>query len=1316
MTADAGRLRRRRRRFWRRVLIVAAVVGVTGGGAALSLRQALPRIAAAEIGRLLNACVETGAFDLGRDGSVSVAGLVIRPKERQAAYDNTILRAENVYARFSRRSLLSLAPRVTDIRLENFLLDVQLDLQTGRWNIGTLRLQGSGGGDSAMPTIRLQRGKLRYCKVGSPAPSAAGGASVAGTAQEVVMSVPIEARFAPNTEMYPAYSFEIKTAKLSGGYGDSNLVGEWTPPLGVQPGKLTVAGGLSSTDIPSLERAWAVDVLAAELTYDRDGAYALKLSMQDVHGKQSPEVDMLRFITPALVGESGPLRDLQEFFAEYQPTGTVGSIAVEAKGNLKRWQESEIEGRLVCKDISICDSDFPYRIDHLCGELEFTQSSMRAKRLAGKHGNVDVCLDGWVRRTDGNLQYQYQLVSPNMVLDEALYTALDPQDKTLWDALRPTGVIAVDYRLTRTSPADRHLYLSVDLKGVNAVFREFPYPLTGLTGNLFFDRERVTITDVVSRAGGRQIRLNGKVTDWSGDRPGYYLAIEAKGIPLDATLGEALPARHRELFRRCSPSGLADMHARVFSPPVAVAAGGPAGANDEPPAPPGAGTAANGAGKDPNAAGDVSFLAEVVCREGALRLPSASFEPAGSATPPPSAAGGPADGRALALSNIAAEATITPESLSIRRLHGRYGRSPVTMTGSVRFGSGDALARCHMKVTAEQVPLNETTMSLLPASLARQVAAFRPEGDVNVTVDLDQPESSKSLEYAVIVDCLGDKIHHERIDYPLQDIRGTISFRKNSLILKNITARPQEERALDFGLRIADSGLQGPADTRPQFALTLPQASIGGPGPQPAPSVIRVDGTATLAGGGIENGSFTVRATDMRFTDPLGRALPKTLAGPYRELSPQGLFDLNLTTLKVSQAASDETVVEFGGRMNLGSGAGNPAPEGRVRTTHRSDPRGEMAPDTHPTGAPAPRSVGTEIAPDVCNLQVSGTDVELSGTLEVDGSYNTKRGLAQGRVRLAAERLAIEGKAVTDANIEAIYDPNARTWTAKDFVGNCYGGRLLGNLAIGPAASPAGESHKETRDRPGSSGLVYLLQVAFNDVDLRQFLQAGKPQDTDQTTEDREHKTEEGAILRRLASLLRPSASGPSSTSSGTMDVWLSLKAPLGGETHPPAPGAGAPARRPEAPRQGVCHIDIVNMQVGKVSPWRNVLSVLRLSEPMDYTFDRMSIDSYIQADKLLIPKLDLSGRSAAFTGSGTMDLPTAEINLTLTARGTRVAAAEPSVFQSLTEGLGGAVVRLEVTGKAGSPRVQTKALPLIEDSLRLLGTPQEGKKGKSKQ
>jgi hypothetical protein len=795
----------------------------------------------------------------------------------------------------------------------------------------------------------------------------------------------------------------------------------------------------------------------------------------------------------------------------------------------------------------------------------------------------------------------------------------------------------------------------VDLNDVNAAFRGFPYPLAGLTGHLFFDRENVTITDVVSRKGERQIRLNGKVTGWSGGRPGYYISVEGKDIPLDAALREALPPRHRELFHRCGLGGRADVQARVFNTSAAGAPAGPAGPNDNSPGRPRAGGDANGVGPDPDAADDVSFLAEVVCREGTVQLPLASSDPAGSGAPP-STGTGPVGGRSLAVSDIAAEATITPRSLSIRKLHGRHGRSPVTMTGSVQFGQDDALRQCHMRVTAQQVPLEETTMGLLPPSLTRQIAAFHPEGDVNIVVDLDQAGSGKTPQYAVVVDCLGDRIHHERFDYPLHDVRGEIAFQKDSITLKNVTARPQD-------------------------------------GPVSAPSpAIRVDGVASLAQGTIEQGSFTVTATDLRFTDELGRALPTTLAGPYRDLSPQGLFDLDLTTLKVSRAAPGDTLVEFGGKVKLGPGSGNLSSEQKVA---REDPS-------------VPRSLGTDSSASACVLKVSGTAVELSGALEAEGSYSTKRGLAKGRVGLAAERLAVEGKAATHTKVEAVYDPNAQKWLAKDFLGDCYGGRLLGRLEIGPAAAPAGEPREEARDLPGSTGLEYLLQMAFNDVDLRQFLLAGPPQAAGQKTPDR-GQTAEGGILQNLVSVLHPSSSGPSSTSSGVMDAWLSLSARIGDDARPGTGGGGSSG----VPRRGVCHVEIADMQVGKVSPLGHVLSVLRLNEPTDYTFDRMLIDSYIRADKLLISKLDLSGRSAAFTGSGTMDLPTEEINLTLTARGARVARAEPSVLQSLTEGLGGAVVRMEVTGKAGSPHVQTKALPVIEDSLRLLGTPEEGKKGK---
>ncbi len=1272
MTAGSGRVRRRR--ILVRLLVVLGVLAVLAVGAVAWLQRVLPRIAATEIGRLMNARVEMGAITLRRDGSVSVAGLVVRPKQAEPLYDNTILRAENVYAKFSRRSLLALSPQVTDIRVEGFLLDAQLNLNTARWNIGTLRFNASGGGGGGdFPSISLQRGKLRYCKI-------------SGVQQEVVMSIPIEARFGRDFEDDPSYSFEIKTAKLSGGYGDSRLSGRWRPgSMLAGPGytltdmaELTIAGGLSSTDIPSLERAWAVDVLAGELKYDREGNYSLTLNMSDLHGKHAPEVDTLRFFAPAVGTE--PLRSLQEFFAEYQPTGTVGSLALKASGNIKRWNESQIDGKIVCKDVSICDSDFPYPLDHLRGEVEFTQSSVRVQRLVGRHGPVEVCIDGWTRGFGPDQQYQYQITSPNMILDQALYAALSPPEKHLWDVFHPTGMISADYRQTRKSPTDKRWTLSVDLNDVAAAFQGFPYPLVGLTGTLFFDRNGILLSDVVSHAGGKEIRVNGKVTEPSGGTPAYYISIEAKNIPLDATLREALPAQHRALFRQLDVNGLADGRARVFSTPAASPAATD-DANSLPPIRPGApapGTpnpdrevtkatvrspviAAFASASTDNAGSaiprGVSFLADVSCKKSSLKLPGLSQESDGQATNPAALKSPAASGRAavgsLGLSDITAEMTLTPDSLSIQRLEGRYGPSPIAITGGLRFGAGDKLRECHMKITGQKVPLSATMLGLLPSALAPQLAAFHPTGEVDLVVELQKADSNEPLACAVVMDCLGDRIQHERFPYPLGDIRGTVSYAKDKIVLKDLTARPEEAQ-------IADSGPSQTADPNPQ-------------------STIRGDGWVTTGGGKLNGGSFTLQATDLRFTESLGRALPKALAGLYRELSPQGPFDLAPTTCTLSPGVGDETLMELRSKAHLGSSL---------------------------------RSTTADGSPKSCVLRVSGTTMELSGDLEAGAFYSTKRGLDKGRAQFVAERLVVQGKTITRVDIDAVYDPQARKWTATNFVGDCYGGKLLGSLEI---SLPENRGQLSSDLHPLPCALEYQLQLALRAVDLQRFLLAGKPEDGREKADDRGQKTEDRDA---------PSSSS-SSMSTGAMDASLSLRARIGGSKRDESPSVTPteqpPARGPEAQgdgsvtlgRQGICRVDIANMQVGKVSPLGNVLSMLRLSEPTDYRFDRLLIDSYIRGDQLLISKLDLSGRRAAFAGAGTMDLPTNEINLTLTGRGQRLAEAEPSVLQSLTEGLSGAVVRIEVTGKADNPRVRTKTLPVIEDSLKILGTPEENRKGK---
>lgn len=1089
---EAARPRRRRlRRILSRVLIVLGILCVGLIVAAVVAVRTLPTLAAREIGRLTNTRVRMGTFDFDRDGSILIEALIVRPRGDETLSDSTILRAGNVHARFSRRSLLLFSPRITELQIEDFFVEVQRDLDTGRWNVSGLEFNPSrGDGQGRMPEIRLHRGQLRYSRVSNGELS-------------IVTSIPVEARLGRSP--LGGCEFEIWTATQAVGYGQSRLEGRW------RKGELTVSGGLASTNIPSLERAWAIDTLAADLRYDRHGEYTLRASLKGLHGKQTPQTDSEQIVDPR-TGKVDPISSLLRFLDRYRPTGVVESISATARGNLTRLHESELTGTLVCEDISICDRRFPYTIDHLSGEVAFTESSVHVKELMGRHGPVDIRISGWTKGLDRNRTYQYLVTSDNMILDEALYAALEPKQKKLWEAFQPCGMIGVDYRMLRNSPVDRRMQVSVDLKGVTARYRAFPYPLTDLTGRLYFDRDSVIAGDLVSELGGRRIQIDGKVTGHGSTEPLYFIAIKADDIPLDSTLDESLPPQYRRLYEQLEADGTVDVASRVFST------------------------------GDANDVGPISFFADISCERSRLKLAQLPF----------------------ALSDVNAQASVTPDSLTIKTLEGRYEESPVSLTGSVWFDPNGRTQHYHMNILAEEMPLNDTMLGMLPKSAAEPVAAFRPEGDIDLAVEVRGRSDGRLPDYVLTVECLGNGIDHEQFSYPLQDVRGTIVASRDRIELKGLTARP------------------------------------AAPSEATVASDLRIDGTLGLANGRLADGALSVAISDLVFSEALGNALPEGLAGLYRELSPRGPFDLDLPDLGITVPAEDEKVVEFDGTVNLKT----------------------------------------------CELRFSGAGAEICGRLHATGSFSTKHGLRDGQVRLAAERFAVRGKAATDLNIEATYDPEGRTWTAENFLADFYDGKVLGGLEVRPT---------------GPGAMAYVLRVALNRVNLQQFLATGK----------------DPAAERNYTS--------------GLMNASLNLEGRAGTESS----------------RVGTCQVRINDMQVGKVSSLANLVSVLSLGRTTEYTFERMLIDAYIRRDRLLIRHLDLSGQNAAFTGAGSMNLATDEVDLMLTGRGQRPATKEPSILQSLTEGLGGGVVRIEVTGKAADPHIETKALPLIEDSLKILGTPE---------
>jgi len=383
--------------------------------------------------------------------------------------------------------------------------------------------------------------------------------------------------------------------------------------------------------------------------------------------------------------------------------------------------------------------------------------------------------------------------------------------------------------------------------------------------------------------------------------------------------------------------------------------------------------------------------------------------------------------------------------------------------------------------------------------------------------------------------------------------------------------------------------------------------------------------------------SLLVHAEQTELNDELISLLPQHLQKVISELQPEGKVNLTADLNKTDNNSFPDykiTVDCPGNSINFEPFA-YPVKDitGRLTITKNAIAMEDIT---------ATAADDTLITSNVSTVKINGQI-----TLTDDAFSGEQLAISSGDIIFAADNIRIKGKSLTMLKADTYYDPNRQSWMTKDLVADCYGGKLAGKFEL---------------KRSDEAGLEYLLQVGFDNIDLKQFL-------SDTNLEKQAPRN---------------------NYTSGKMSGLLSVAGRTG----------------ESLPDIGRCHLQITDMQVSTLSPLAKPLYALKLTEPKDFAFRQMLIDSYIKHDKLFLEQLDLSGKSLAFNGSGWIDLQSHDADLVLFARGRRIAAAEPSVLQSLTEGLGHGVVRIDITGNVYDPQVATTILPVVKEAAKILGTP----------
>jgi len=406
---------------------------------------------------------------------------------------------------------------------------------------------------------------------------------------------------------------------------------------------------------------------------------------------------------------------------------------------------------------------------------------------------------------------------------------------------------------------------------------------------------------------------------------------------------------------------------------------------------------------------------------------------------------------------------------------------------------------------------------------------------------------------------------------------------------------------------------------------------------------IKLDGRVSLENNAFKNALLKIQTNDIFFDSRLGLALPVGMRPLYNKLVPPAHFDLDLDEVWITPDPNGGKNIDIKGRAKLKQC--DLKIYGAAATFDANLAIDQLTVTPADNGE---RHIDVNIVASLenCSLPISGAKAELDANLKMLGQYRTNHGFENCRLLLEGQTFRILGKTFQDVKTRIDYDPELQNWTSSELTADCYDGKLIGKLEFKKSADTAAN---------------YTLQTSFQNVDLKKFLsdtKMGSERDNDHTT--------------------------------GKMEGSLNIGARLGDN----------------ASRLGTCKLSIVDMQVGRLSPLAKLLQVLRFSEPTKFAFDQMFLDSYIKGDNLIIRKLDLAGKSAAFYGSGLMDLRTRKIDMGLIARGKRRVTADPSIIGSLAEGRGRAVVKIEVIGDFYDPQVITTPLPFLKGTLDILGKP----------
>lgn len=403
----------------------------------------------------------------------------------------------------------------------------------------------------------------------------------------------------------------------------------------------------------------------------------------------------------------------------------------------------------------------PFPINDLSATVAAREGLVTIRHAEGYYGRSTI-------RAEGSLAVNHTRSAPfdlkldviNLELDQKLRARTPEEFVELWEVFRPRGSVDASIHLVRAKaqvPVD--VKATVSCRDVAAVYRDFPYPLEHMSGNLVLNNRKLDV-DLRCLIGEKPASLAGTILNPGPDAV-VRLDIKADSVPIDDVFLAALPPDVLKVVERFHPSGSVKAAVQVSRRPMVGPRARPEG----------------------HLAIDAILDLNPRCEITWSDLP-------------------------YPVRNLTGRLKLHPDLWEFENMRGRNGEEVITGNGRVQkldepdLPNGEPPLKIDLRIRAENLPFSDQLRKALQPAWQKTWAIINPTGasDVDAKIDIaprrpdrthitiaPRPESTVRLVVPRPVDPAAGSGPPGKIELRMENARGKFDFDNGKVAMRDVS-------------------------------------------------------------------------------------------------------------------------------------------------------------------------------------------------------------------------------------------------------------------------------------------------------------------------------------------------------------------------------------------------------------------------------------------------------------------------------------------------------------------------------------------------